>query len=233
MTDIGWLPFKKSYSNSYHYIESIERIIKEPEKITNFYDKSKSLFTKCPASSNFLKNFFVVKSPFDVEIKYFREEKRIWVSQKQGFVDHMVDPRFNNEQYTDTDKALCSVLVSYMFVADEPVWLEVYPPFLHGEVKNTRFISGTFDIHSWQRPVDFTFEILNDKKSIKIKENQPLYYVRFVSKKPNDNFNLKRLKWTEELFKAHANSQPQNYFVNMAWKIMKLGNKIRPKKFIK
>ena len=110
-----------------------------------------------------------------------REEKRIWVSQKQGFVNHMVDPRFG--QYTDTDKALCSVLVSYMFVADEPVWLEVYPPFLHGEVKNTRFISGTFDIHSWQRPVDFTFEILNDKKSIKIKENQPLYYVRFVSKK--------------------------------------------------
>ncbi len=37
------------------------------------------------------------------------------------------------------------------------------------EVKNTKFISGTFDIHSWQRPVDFTFEILNDKKPIKIK----------------------------------------------------------------
>jgi hypothetical protein len=231
MTKIGWVPFKKSYSDKYHLIESLERMIKEPEKILDFYKKTKSMFKQCPSNFNFLKNFYVIKSPFDVEIKYFREEKRIWVSQKQGFVDHMVDPRFG--QYTDTDKALCSVLVSYMFVADEPVWLEVYPPFLHGEVKNTKFISGTFDIHSWQRPVDFTFEILNDKKPIKIKENQPLYYVRFVSKKLNDDFNLKRLKWTEELFKAHAISQPQNYFVNVAWKLMKLGNKLRPKKFIK
>ena len=58
----------------------------------------------------------------------------------------MVHSRFG--QYTDTDKALCSVLVSYMFVADEPVWLEVYPPFLHGEVKNTKFISVTNEVVS-------------------------------------------------------------------------------------
>ena len=125
MTKIGWVPFKKSYSDKYHIIESLERMIKEPEKISGFYKKTNSLFKQCPSNFNFLKNFYVIKSPFDVEIKYFREEKRIWVSQKQGFVDHMVDPRFG--QYTDTDKALCSILVSYMFVADEPCLLYTSP----------------------------------------------------------------------------------------------------------
>jgi len=153
------------------------------------------------------------------------------VSQKQGFVEHMVLPRFG--EYGIKDKALCSLLVSYMFFADEPVWIEVYPPFLHGEVKNTRFINGTFDIYNWHRPVDFTFEILNDKKPIKIKEGQPLFYIKFISNKLNDDFELQRLEWNEELNKAHNRCRPQNYLVNMAWKIMKLGNKLRPKKFIK
>lgn len=233
MTKVGWLPYKKSYTDPEYIIEPLELLINEPEKLTTFYKDSNSLFTKCPANSTFLKNLFVVKSPFDLEIKYYRNEKRIWVSQKQNFVDHMVDPRFHNNNYTETDYALCSVLVSYMFVADDPVWVEVYPPFLHGEVKNTRLINGTFDIYNWQRPVDFTFEILNDKKPIKIKEGQPLYYVKFVSPKLNDDFELKRLEWTEELDHAHRRCQPQNFLVNMAWRLMKLGNKIRPKKFIK
>jgi len=232
MTKIGWLPFKKSYSVPDYFVEPLELIIKEPEKLNNFYKDTHSSFTKCPANATFLKNLFVVKSPFDLEIKYFRDEKRVWVSQKQNFVEHMIDPRFINN-YTEKDYALCSLLVSYMFVADEPVWIEVYPPFLHGEVKNTRLINGTFDIYNWQRPVDFSFEILNDKKPIKIKEGQPLYYIKFVSKKLNDDFELKRLKWTKDLIDAHKVCQPQNFFVNMAWKIMKLGNKIRPKKFLK
>ena len=73
MTKIGWVPFKKSYSDKYHLIESLERMIKEPEKILDFYKKTNSMFKQCPSNFNFLKNFYVIKSPFDVEIKYFRE----------------------------------------------------------------------------------------------------------------------------------------------------------------
>ena len=231
MTKIGWVPFKKSYSNPHHLLDFLDLVIKEPKKLTGFYKNNTSSFTRCPANAAFLKNLFVVRSPFDLEIKYFRDQKKIWVSQKQLFVEHMVLPRFND--YGGKDNALCSLLVSYMFFADEPVWVEVYPTFLHGEVKNTRLISGTFDIYNWHRPVDFSFEILNDVKPIKIKEGQPLFYVKFVSNKFNDDFELERLEWNDELNKAHNRCRPQNYLVNMAWKIMKLGNKIRPKKFLK
>ena len=186
MTKIGWVPFKKSYSNPHHLLDFLDLVIKEPKKLTGFYKNNTSSFTRCPAND-----------------------------------------------YGGKDNALCSLLVSYMFFADEPVWVEVYPPFLHGEVKNTRLISGTFDIYNWHRPVDFSFEILNDVKPIKIKEGQPLFYVKFVSNKFNDDFELERLEWNDELNKAHNRCRPQNYLVNMAWKIMKLGNKIRPKKFLK
>ena len=46
MTKIGWVPFKKSYSDKYHLIESLERMIKEPEKILDFYKKTKSWLRK-------------------------------------------------------------------------------------------------------------------------------------------------------------------------------------------
>jgi len=230
MTEIGWTPFKKSYHRDIN-MEFIDMTAKEPEKINNFYKGTTSLFTKCPANATFLKNLFLIRAPFDLEIKIKRKEKFIWVNQKQLFVENCIDPRFN--QYGENDKALCSVLFSYIFFADQPVWIEVYPPFLHGEVKNTRFINGTFDIYNWHRPVDFSFEILDDTKPIKIKENQPLYYVKFLSNKLNDDFELKRLEWTEELNIAHKRCMSNNFLVNFAWKLMKLGNKIRPKKFIK
>jgi len=227
MINIGW-----TYVKSEPKLEVVENLFFEPEKISDVYKDTTSLFKKCPANTSFLKSFFCIKSPVDLYLKYNRQNHTYEINQSQNFVDSFFDPRLNDFD-RKKDKALVSLKFMYMFVSDEPVWIETYPAFLHGEVVNTRFVNGGFDIYKWQRPVDFSFEILDDNRPVQIKRGQPLFYVKFIGQNFNDDFKLKKIQWTNELLKTMRSCQPQNFIQGLGWKLMQLGNKNRPKKLVK
>jgi len=231
MTTIGWTPYKYTPIEKNYELEFIHNVYFSPEKITDVYKNTKSRFKLCPANAQFIKNFWLIRSPFDLELNLNRKNNNCSINQNQRFFNTFVNVRWND--FTETDLMLVSFNFQYMFIADEPVWIEVYPPFLHKEVENTRFINGTFDIYNWQRPVDFSFEVLDDTQPVKIKRGEPLFYVKFCSKKLNDDFILKQIEWTDELLKLNKRCQPQNWIEGLSWKLMKAGNKHRPKKLIK
>jgi hypothetical protein len=232
MIEIGWTPYKYSdYEKSPYEMEFIDNVYFEPEKLSNFYENTKSLFKLCPANTQFLKNFWVIKSPFDLTLNINRKEKTCYINQNQRFFNTFVSMRWN--QFTETDLALCSFNFCYLFVSDKPVMIEVYPAFLHEQVKNTRFINGSFNIYKWQRPVDFSFEILNDNEPVEIKREQPLFYVKFLSNNIEENFKLKNIEWTDELLKLNKKTQIANWVKGLSWKLLKIGNKGRPKKLVK
>jgi len=231
MIEIGWTPYKFAKHLGGYELEFIHNLYFEPERLIDFYKDSKSMFKNCPANASFLKQFWVIKSPVDLTLNLDRKNKSANINQNQMFYDQFIDMRW--DQYSETDLALCTFYFQYMFVADDPVWIEVYPPFLHGEVENTRFINGTFDIQKWQRPVDFSFEILDDTKKIEVKRGQPLFYIKFSSPKFSEDFKLKQIEWTDELLKMNKRCQPQNWVKGLAWKLANIGNKGRPKKLVK
>lgn len=228
MIDIGW-----TYVKNKPELEVVENLFFTPQKLSEIYNGNYSTFRRCPANTSFLKSLWVIRSPADIRIKYNRDTHTYDISGvKQDFVDNFFDGRLND---FDKEKGnpLISLMYSYLFVADEPVWIETYPAFLHGEVENTRFVNGGFNIYNWQRPVDFSFEVLDDKKPIIIKRGQPLFYVRFISNKLNDDFKLQEIEWTDELLKLYKRCSPQNWVEGLSWKLMKAGNRHRPKKLIK
>ena len=231
MTIVGWTPYKYSPSFKKYDLEFTHNTYFPPEKISDIYKDTKSEFKRCPANKQFLKNFWMIRSPFDVELNINRKDDTCRINQNQRFFDAFIFVRWG--QYTETDLMSVSFSFQYMFVADEPVWIELYPAFLHGEPNNTRLISGTFDIYNWQRPVDFSFEVLDDQKPIMVKRGQPLFYVRFLSNKLNDDFKLQEIEWTDELLKLYKRCSPQNWVEGLSWKLMKAGNRHRPKKLIK
>ena len=75
---IGWTPFKQLPD-----MESMDLVYFEPERL-NYYKDSTSYFMKCPAVSNFHKKFFVIKSPFDLELNYNRKQGDVKISPKQS-----------------------------------------------------------------------------------------------------------------------------------------------------
>ena len=76
-------------------------------------------------------------------------------------------------------------------------------------------------------------EVLDDQKPIMVKRGQPLFYVRFLSNKLNDDFKLQEIEWTDDLLKLIKRCVPQNWVEGLSWKLMKAGNRHRPKKLIK
>lgn len=232
MTKVGWTPYKNldnlisKYDN-----EIVELLYFEPEKI-DVYKETQSTFKMCPAVNNHVNKFWVIKSPCDLTLNYDRNKKICNINQNQAFYNAFVHFRF--DEFKDTDYAVCSIMFMYMFVADEPVWMEVYPAFMHeNSVENIRVVPGGFDIYNWQRPIDFTFEILDDTKPVEIKRGQPLFYVKFNSKKINDDFKLQRIQWTEELAKLTKMCLVNSYVKGISWYLHKIGNKLRPKKLVK
>ena len=228
MIDIGW-----TYVKDKPEFEAIENVFFEPQKLSEIYNGNTSMFRRCPANTSFLKSLWVIKSPVDITIKYSRDRHEYdIIGVTPNFVNTFFDGRLED---FDREKGnpLISLMYSYLFVADEPVWIETYPAFLHGEVENTRFVNGGFNIYNWQRPVDFSFEMRDSNKPIVIKREQPLFYVKFIGNKFDENFNLKRIQWDSDLNKIMRSCQPQNFIQGLGWKLMQLGNKIRPKKLVK
>ena len=230
MIEIGWTSYKYSPVENPYEMEWIDNVYFEPERLSKFYEDSNNYFKRCPANAQFLKNFFIIRAPFDLTYKLIREENKYTTNQNMRFNRTFIVNRM--DEFTDKDLVSLTFSFQYLFVADEPVIMEVYPPFLHGEIKNTRLINGSINIFKWQRPIDFSFEMLNDKETIEIKRGQPMMYVKFIGENLDEDFKLKKIEWTEELMRVSKRTQILKWVENLSAKILKKGNN-RPKKLVK
>lgn len=140
-----------------------------------------SHFTKCPAFQDYYKNTYLVTSPVDMELSYDPVTRMLRSTpQAQGFFDAVVTYRGND--IGANDPFLMSLGFSYLFIADKECMIEQIPVALHSSAITRRInlICGTFDISKWFRPVEFSFEVPDFSKPIKIKRGDPLFYLRFV-----------------------------------------------------
>jgi len=147
--------------------------------------KSKELL-HCPSFVKFCNEYFVLKSPFDLEIR---------IDQEHGVMADLDNGRFVSnstiEQGTQTHVDNLLQMLSqnlWMFFASESCSLKIFPPFLH---KSKIYgVAGSYDIGSWFRPLSIASIV---KEPFSIKEGDPLAYVKF-----DQDVNLKRVVWDNE-----------------------------------
>ena len=104
MTTIGWTPYKYTPIEQKHELEFVHNVYFSPEKITDVYKNTKSRFKLCPANAQFIKNFWLIRSPFDLELNLDRKNNRCNVNQNQKFFNTFVNVRWND--FTETDLML-------------------------------------------------------------------------------------------------------------------------------
>ena len=219
---IGWVPI--TLDNSGTYSHDLDLLYFDPEKLSI---QNNGLVSKCPAHTNFIKNFFVIRAPFDLKLTYDKTKDFI-ISENltQEQYDRFIFPRFQDRG--DDDKLNVTVNWRLLFVSDEPCNLEVYPAFMHGCPFNITV--GSYDCFKWQRPIDFTFQI---EENIDIKRGDPLYYISFRTTKQK-NVNFVRLDWNKELEKALQQCNISKIQKKLSWTLLNnSGNIFRPKRFIK
>jgi hypothetical protein len=90
-----------------------------------------------------------------------------------------------------------------LFFCAEPLTLFTYPAYMHRTEVQTSlvYVPAAYDISKWLRPLQGTFEIPEATTTVRIREEDPLYYVRFNT---TDKVRLRRFQAVPEL---HAIAQ--------------------------
>lgn len=205
---VGWTPFVHNEgkpSESFGYFSEWQHVAVQPPELAYksiAADRPGSDILPCPGITGYFKNTFLVRSPIDLTITVKPEVKTVSI---EGF-----DQKFYNEwvirrpnDFINPARPIVTLGPKLVFVADEDMMLEALPAMMHDSpaLRKIRVIPGTYNIHRWVRPVDFTFEVLDTSEPIVFKRGDPLFYLRFID--PLDRkVELERIPQNDELLKT-------------------------------
>ena len=179
---------------------SLDLLVVEPipflKWLTN--NREKSDYMKCPAVIDFFKNTFVITAPFDIQINIDENTRYVLTDKSQEIYDSFILNR--SHQSSDNDPLILTLPPNLIFWSNDDIVIESLPMFLDTSesFENINLIPGTFNISKWIRPLDFTVEVKDLSKPITIKRGEPLFCVKFITKKGN-KVELERTELTAEL----------------------------------
>ena len=140
----------------------------------------------CPSFVKFCADFFVLQSPFNLEIKIHADGYPVASLNKGQFVSEPTN-KANGEGLVSNLLQMFSQGL-WLFFAENNCSINMYPPFLHDS--KMYGVAGSFDIGTWFRPLSIASIV---KEPFSIKEGDPLAYVKF-----DQDVNLKRVVWDNE-----------------------------------
>ena len=194
MKTINW-SFTTNHEWGTDHPECVKPLLsKDYEPFTNLSKEISSsrkgvTYLKCPAHTDFLKNTFVFRAPFDLtidlEVDPTTDSVKIYCENiSQEVFDSIIDKRFlfKNEQGTNP-YPLLGVDWLTVFTAEESTLIQVLPAFMHHNdfTEKTTIIPGEYDISKWTRPVETAFEVRSNKERIVIKKDDAIAYIKFHS----------------------------------------------------
>lgn len=168
-------------------------------------------YLTCIAIQDFHVNAFTVFSPFSATIKLDRAKHK---------VDVVGDNILNTVKFYPDGSAEIQLFPQYIFRSDTSVTMQMLPPLLVPPRNDSIIAAGEFDISRWYRPLNTAFIVPSTVEEFVIKEGDPLFSIRFVTK-GNEPVKLVRKALTqdeEKLSKACANLT----YVKMGSKLSKL-----------
>ncbi|QOV87786.1 hypothetical protein [Humisphaera borealis] len=150
-------------------------------------------FFACPAFHLHMANTFVVRSIVDANVGIHLEgfsaldDKSSLTAQLFSYMH-------------PTRKGFRTILFDHrmLFFCAKPLVLATYPAFMHRSEVQTKlhYVPAAYDISKWLRPLQGTFEVSEDTRSISIREEDPLYYIKFET---TEKVRLRRFQMVPEL----------------------------------
>jgi hypothetical protein len=150
-------------------------------------------FFACPAFHLHAANTFVVRSALGANVAVGPE----------GFAPLDERSELTVQLFSflhPTRRGYRSILFDHrmLFFSERPVVLATYPAFMHHTEVQSKldYVPAAYDISKWLRPVQGTYEVPEDVTALRIREDDPLYYVKFET---NEKVRLRRFQMVPEL----------------------------------
>jgi hypothetical protein len=219
-------------------------IFHEPERLktadmNRAHAKSAS---RCPAVVSLESRYFVVRCPFDLQLKFMRDaDGQPKLANLMGDASPMRPKALskylsltNEREWRYPDRPTLQVVLPYVFVADEPVYISQLPPFLHHLERpwpGTLF-GGRFPIHIWPRPLMWAFEWHDKDRPLVLRRGDPWFYVAFETTSPERPLHLVPAQKTPELVRYMSSISGTVNYVNQTFGLFKVAQGRRPPKLL-
>ncbi len=197
---------------------------------------------RCPAVVQMESRYFAIPCPFDLHIGFSRDAKgKAVLVNRAGDASPIRTSKLNevlvlvNEaEWRYPDRPTIQMVLPYVFIADEPVWLTQLGPFAHyrkDPLPGTLF-GGRFPISLWPRPIMWAFEWHEPGKDIVLRRGEPLFYCQFEGNGPDRPVQLVEAERTAELQGyMEAVSGAVNY-VSQTFGLFRAAEEMRPKRLL-
>ncbi len=196
----------------------------------------------CPSAIDFDAKHFVVKCPIDINLRIVLSPDKPPALQlldgpgstvRQKHLSNMVIV-INKVEWRHPDRPILQVVTPFLFLADDPVWINQLPPFLDyadPPLPGT-MISGRFPVHIWPRRLMWAFEWHDVKKPLTIRRGQPWFYVRFEGPEPTSPVRLVEAELTPEVQRYIDSISGVTNYVNRTYSLFDKAQQRRPKQLL-
>ena len=192
---------------------------------------------QCPSVLDFDRKHFVINCPIDVHLRVkltagglditnvLADKSPIRSDALQRWI--VFQPR---HEWRNPDRPVLQLLTSYVFVSDDPAYINQYPPIFHytGDRRPGIQISGRFPIDIWPRALMWAFEWHDMSKDLILKRGEPLFYVRFEGNDPAAPVRLVEATKTPELETYMASITGVSEIVGQTYSLFKTARERRP-----
>lgn len=195
----------------------------------------------CPAVNELERRLFEVRCPYNISLEIEKKggDFELYVVESDTRLDDDLIIKYVNlmpqKIWRDKKAPVIQISSPYVFICDETCYMTQMPPYFDEKAKSWPgvLIAGRFDIKNWLRPLNWAFEWRDTEKPLKLKKNDPLYYLLFESSRPEAKIDLFQAEVTPEVmeFKKGAEGMPK--FTSNTFKAMETAAERRPKKLVK
>lgn len=196
---------------------------------------------QCPSVLDFDRRHFVINCPIDVHLRLkltggdmevtnlLAEKSPIRSEALQKWI--VFQPR---HEWRHPQRPVLQMLTSYVFVSDDPLYVNQLPPILHywGDTRPGIQISGRFPIDIWPRALMWAFEWHDTTKDLILRRGEPLFYVRFEGPDPAAPTRLIEARKTPELESYISSITSVSEVVGQTYSLFKTARERRPAKLL-
>lgn len=234
MIEVGWL-FNDDTSGV---------IWDEPKPVAHDLPKAKSAKSAqlCPAVIQFDRLHYVINCPIDLhlrisstpqgELKMTNVDGPMSSVRSAGLQRLLVlSPQ---EEWRHPSRPVLQLATPYVFVADDPVWVNQFPPFLHypRHPRPGIQICGRFPIDVWPRVHMWALEWHDLNADLVLKRGEPLFYVRFETTDPGSPVRLVEAEKTEALEAYMRQITDVTNYVNQTFQLFETARGRRPERLL-
>lgn len=195
----------------------------------------------CPAVIEFDRRHFIIPCPIDLHLRIaITPDGKINITNMD--MQGAVRPGALNQimlimpqpEWRHPERPVIQITTPYLFVADDHVYINQFPPFLHYTAAPRPGVQlcGRYPIDVWPRPLMWAFEWHDMSKDLVLRRGEPWFYVRFEGPDPSAQTRLIEAKMTPELRGYVDSLTDVTNFVSQTFSLFKTARARRPEKLL-